>query len=57
MRDIIKMMFFCCNLGANISSNSSDFVFDSNYSNKNLNDGICFRVVRSTDHGMGGITC
>lgn len=39
---------YCSNYGANVSNNPDDFVFDTNHSNKNLNDGTCFRVVGST---------
>lgn len=42
----------CCNHGANLGSSPNDFVFDSNHSNKNLNDGTCFRVVGSTVYGI-----
>lgn len=47
---------YCSNYGANVSNNPDDFVFDTNHSNKNLNDGTCFRVVGSTVYGTGGIT-
>lgn len=45
----------CCNHGANVSNNPDDFVFDTNHSNKNLNDSTYFSVVDSTDYGTGGV--